>query len=78
MRILEGVGTLIQLGGLIARLCKMVSFWFSLSRRYCMLTDLIGEYATRAFPDMKFLRRRVAAEPHLYHHRAVTISFCLS
>ena len=25
MRILEGVGTLIQLGGLVARLCKMVS-----------------------------------------------------
>ena len=24
MRILEGVGTLIQLGGLMARLCKMV------------------------------------------------------
>jgi hypothetical protein len=24
MRILEGVGTLIQLGGLVARLCKMV------------------------------------------------------
>ena len=25
MRILEGVGTLIQLGGLMARLCKIVS-----------------------------------------------------
>ncbi len=25
MRILEGVGTLIQLGGLVARLCKMVN-----------------------------------------------------
>lgn len=24
MRILEGVGTLVQLGGLVARLCKMV------------------------------------------------------
>lgn len=24
MRILEGVGTLVQLGGLLARLCKMV------------------------------------------------------
>jgi hypothetical protein len=26
MRILEGVGTLLQLAGLVARLCKMVSF----------------------------------------------------
>lgn len=26
MRILEGVGTLIQLAGLVARLCKMVGF----------------------------------------------------
>ncbi len=26
MRILEGVGTLIQLAGLVARLCKMVRF----------------------------------------------------
>jgi hypothetical protein len=26
MRILEGVGTIIQLGGLLARLCKMVRF----------------------------------------------------
>ena len=25
MRVLEGVGTLVQMGGLIARLCKMVS-----------------------------------------------------
>lgn len=25
MRILEGVGTLVQLGGLIARLCKLVN-----------------------------------------------------
>ena len=25
MRILEGVGTIIQLAGLVARLCKMVS-----------------------------------------------------
>jgi len=25
MRILEGVGTLVQLGGLMARLCKVVS-----------------------------------------------------
>ena len=27
MRILEGVGTLIQLGGLLARLCKLVSLF---------------------------------------------------
>ncbi|KAF6766618.1 P-loop containing nucleoside triphosphate hydrolase protein [Ephemerocybe angulata] len=27
MRILEGVGTLIQLAGLVARLCKLVSLW---------------------------------------------------
>ena len=32
MRILEGVGTLIQLGGLVARLCKMV-------RRVRLLVD---------------------------------------
>lgn len=25
MKILEGVGTIVQLGGLVARLCKMVS-----------------------------------------------------
>lgn len=29
MRILEGVGTLVQLSGLIARLCKLVSAKFS-------------------------------------------------
>lgn len=28
MRILEGVGTLIQLAGLIARLCKLVCLFF--------------------------------------------------
>jgi hypothetical protein len=54
MRILEGVGTLIQLGGLIARLCKMVSILLC-SSTVLWLIDLATEYATGAFPDMTFI-----------------------
>jgi len=35
MRILEGVGTIIQLAGLLARLCKMVSY-FGYPVHFCL------------------------------------------
>jgi hypothetical protein len=38
MRILEGVGTLIQLGGLMARLCKMVR-----SSTILLITELTAD-----------------------------------
>ena len=50
MRILEGVGTLIQLGGLMARLCKIVS---SISRLISGVPNLPKswlEHQARAFP----------------------------
>ena len=47
MRILEGVGTLIQLGGLMARLCKMVRSCSALT--IIELTTGRTEHKTGAF-----------------------------
>ena len=50
MRILEGVGTLIQLSGLVARLCKMVSLIHFCSLWSC--SEFLLEYETRAFSNL--------------------------
>ena len=51
MRILEGVGTLIQLAGLVARLCKKVKAWSALS---VSLTDMCPlEHEARAIQGVK-------------------------
>jgi Replication factor C C-terminal domain len=51
MRVLEGVGTLIQLGGLMARLCKMVCARYFGFREYscCLL-----EYETRTLCSIEY------------------------
>ena len=49
MRILEGVGTFIQLAGLVARLCKMVSRWVCGDT---LFADLIPEIEAGALPSV--------------------------
>lgn len=50
MRILEGVGTLVQLGGLIARLCKMVRTARHLS--YSYEAHLLSEHEPKSFQNI--------------------------
>lgn len=54
MRILEGVGTLIQLAGLVARLCKMVRS-FSFIVRIPVLTRGILGYEARVVPAIAII-----------------------
>lgn len=51
MRILEGVGTLIQLAGLTARLCKMVGLPLVLHKRLLIILHLA--YEARASEGLK-------------------------
>ena len=48
MRVLEGVGTLVQLGGLVARLCKMVRKL--IARPTKMIDFLPVEYGSKTIP----------------------------
>lgn len=51
MRILEGVGTLVQLGGLIARLCKMVNNFILIQRRQFEVNCDIAEIGPKVVQD---------------------------
>ena len=51
MRILEGVGTYVQLSGLLARLCRMVSDLHALSYRMVLNPIRISEYEARAIQN---------------------------
>jgi hypothetical protein len=70
MRILEGVGTVIQLGGLLARLCKLVC----LTVRYGGEGLLIWqtEHETRTFPAMRFLHNRCLESIGSPHETSLT------
>lgn len=46
MRVLEGVGTLVQLGGMVARLCKLVCF-LPLVYQHLLTPIGLSEHETR-------------------------------
>ena len=83
MRILEGVGTLIQLGGLVARLCKMVRNLHSsfLSQTLHRPT----EHKTPAFCRVVFVSSYLASSPidvrlgysTLHGHNRILNLFCI-
>lgn len=52
MRILEGVGTYVQLSGLLARLCRMVSDFHLLSYWMVLNPIRISEYEARALQNI--------------------------
>lgn len=59
MRILEGVGTLVQLGGLMARLCKMVSY--TNKRNHLVLNTPMHRIWTQSFSNCSNIC------PYIYH-----------
>lgn len=52
MRILEGVGTVLQLAGLLARLCKLVS-WSLFLAGIQLTQKSLAEHETRAFSSIE-------------------------
>ena len=58
MRILEGVGTIIQLGGLLARLCKLVSCARFMGGN---ITNSIARTSSPHYSKYKFLHTHVRA-----------------
>jgi hypothetical protein len=83
MRILEGVGTLIQLGGLVARLCKMVriTHGYFLSQTSHRPT----EHKTPALCRVVFVSSHLAFSPidvrlgysTLHGHKHILNLFCI-
>lgn len=75
MRVLEGVGTLVQLGGLVARLCKMVSF-INLFVKRLLTFELLTEYESRTLQviELVFLRTRAAIDAFIIGSRKTSMA----